>query len=137
MLHSGDEVNLERALSLGRHLSGHLMQGHVDAVGRVQQLAPDGEAVIVRYIAPPEVMRYVVEKGFIAIDGVSLTITDHNAASFRVSLVAYTRQHTVLGSKRPGDLVNLEVDIVAKYVERFTMKRDSSITYEFLAEHGF
>jgi riboflavin synthase len=137
MLHPGDEVNLERALSLGGHLGGHLVQGHVDAVGRVQHLVPDGEAVIVRCAAPPEVMCYVVEKGFIAVDGVSLTIIDHDAASFRVSLVAYTRQHTVLGSKRPGDLVNLEADIVAKYVERFTMKRGSGITYEFLAEHGF
>jgi riboflavin synthase len=82
-------------------------------------------------------MRYVVEKGFIAVDGVSLTIIDSDTTSFRVSLVAYTRQYTGLGSKHPGDLVNLEADIVAKYVEQFTMKRGSGITYEFLAEHGF
>jgi riboflavin synthase len=82
-------------------------------------------------------MRYVVEKGFIAVDGTSLTVIDYDVTSFRVSLVGYTLHHTILGDKRSGDLVNLEVDIIAKYVERFQDKDKSGITSDFLAEHGF
>jgi len=132
-----NKVNLERALALGGRLGGHLVQGHVDTVGEVSSIVAEAEAIIARYTAPPQVMRYVVEKGFIAVDGVSLTVIDHDATSFRVSLVSYTRQHTTLGSKHPGDWVNLEVDIVAKYVEQFTRGRSSPISAEFLAEHGF
>jgi riboflavin synthase len=82
-------------------------------------------------------MRYVVEKGFIAVDGVSLTVIHRTDTHFTVSLVAYTRQHTVLGDKRPGDLVNLEADIIAKYIEQLAIKSSSGITLDFLAEHGF
>ncbi len=87
--------------------------------------------------APPEVMRYVVEKGFIAVDGVSLTIVTKSASSFQVSLVDYTLKHTNLSDKREGDLVNLEIDIIAKYVERLSQPRQGGVTTEFLQEHGF
>jgi riboflavin synthase len=136
-LRSGNQVNLERALCLGGRLGGHLVQGHVDATGRVLTLTPEADALKVRYGAPPEVMRYIVSKGFIAVDGVSLTVVDCDDTSFQVSLVGFTRSHTILAKRRPGDLVNLEVDIIAKYVERLTGKDKSGITLDFLASHGF
>jgi riboflavin synthase len=136
-LSPGDRVNLERPLALGGALGGHLVQGHVDATGRVASLRREGEAVLATFEAPPEVMRDVVEKGFIAVDGVSLTVTDRDSDSFQVSLVTFTRQNTVLGERRVGDMVNLEVDIIAKYVEQFTQVRSGSLTEGFLKEHGF
>ena len=135
-LRSGHQVNLERALSLGARLGGHLVQGHVDATGRVLMLTPEADALLVRYGAPPEVMRYIVPKGFIAVDGVSLTVVDCDTTSFQVALVGFTREHTNLAQRRPGDLVNLEVDIIAKYVERLTGKEKAGITLDFLASHG-
>ena len=100
-------------------------------------LLPEDEAVLVRVAAPPGVMRYLVEKGFIAVDGVSLTITGLDATSFTVSLVAYTRRATTLGGLRSGDAVNLEADVLAKYIERLGEGRERGITLDFLAEHGF
>ena len=137
LLGDRDKVNLERPLALGGRLGGHLVQGHVDATGRVASLTRAEEAVIIRFEAPPEVMRYVVEKGFIAVDGVSLTVVDYDTSSFQVSVVDYTLKHTTLGSRRVSDLVNLEVDIIAKYVEQLTQARSTGITVEFLREHGF
>jgi len=137
LLKAGDRVNLERPLPLGGRLSGHMVQGHVDATGRVTSVARSGEAMTFRFDAPPQLMPYIVEKGFIAIDGVSLTVVSKNTTSFQVSVVDYTRQHTTLGSRRVGDVVNLEVDIIAKYVEQFSQNRSSGITIDFLQEHGF
>jgi riboflavin synthase len=93
--------------------------------------------MLIRLEAPPEEMGYIVKKGFIAVDGVSLTIVDYDATSFLVSIVDYTRKHTTLGSKRVGDLVNLEVDIIAKYLERLSQAHRPGITVDFLQEHGF
>jgi len=137
LLGAGGEVNLERPLTLEKQLGGHLVQGHIDDTGRVTSVTWDGEAMLIRFEALPEVMRYVVRKGFIAVDGVSLTIVDCDASSFLVSIVEYTRKHTTLGSRRVGDLVNLEVDIVAKYLERLSQAHRSGITVDFLQEHGF
>jgi riboflavin synthase len=137
LLGAGDEVNLERPLTLEKQLGGHLVQGHIDNTGRVTSVTRDGEAVLIRFEAPPEAMRYVVRKGFIAVDGVSLSIVDYDASSFLVSIVEYTRKHTTLGSKRVGDLVNLEVDVIAKYVERLSQAHRPGITIDFLQEHGF
>ena len=136
-LRPGDQVNLERALALGSRMGGHLVQGHVDGTGRVLSLTPENQARIVRYSAPPQLMRYIVPKGFIAVDGVSLTVIDCDATSFTVSLVAYTQQNTTLARNRPGDLVNLEIDIVAKYLEGLREANNPGISIEFLAEHGF
>lgn len=109
-----EAVNLEPALAAGDPLGGHYVQGHVDGVGRVRAL--EGERLTVE--APPEILRYCVEKGSIAVDGVSLTIAGIDAESFTVALVAHTLEVTTLGELQPGDPVNLEVDILAKYVER-------------------
>ena len=136
LLHPGSTVNLERPLLVGGRLGGHLVQGHVDATGKVISLIPEGGAVIARFAVPPEVLRYVVEKGFIAVDGVSLTVTGYDKTSLSVSLVAYTLKNTILGTKRVGDLVNLEVDIIAKYVGKCG-EGPGGLTLDFLNEHGF
>jgi len=137
LLRAGDEVNLERPLTLEKPLGGHLVQGHVDDTGRVVSITWEGEAMLFRFEAPNEVMGYVVGKGFIAVDGVSLTVVAKDASSFQVSVVDFTRKHTTLGSRRVGDLINLEVDIIAKYVEQLGQPRRSGITASFLQEHGF
>jgi riboflavin synthase len=137
MLKAGDEVNLERPLSLGGRLGGHLVQGHIDDTARVISVSQRGDSILVGFETPPRLIAYIVEKGFIAVDGVSLTVVSKDNSSFQVSLVGYTRQHTILGKLRVGDLVNLEADIIAKYVEQFNQKRSSGITIDFLQEHGF
>jgi len=137
LLQAGDSVNLERPLTLEKELGGHLVQGHVDDTGRVASISRDGEEVVIRFEAPSRVMYYIVEKGFVAVDGVSLTVVSRDTSSFRVSIVEYTQKHTTLGDKRMGDLVNLEVDIIAKYIEHLTQARSSGITVDFLQEHGF
>ena len=136
LLRPGSSVNLERALMLGGRLGGHFVQGHVDATGKVIGLKAEGTAVIARFAAPSDVLRYVVEKGFIAVDGVSLTVIGYDKTSLSVSLVGYTLENTILSSRRVGDLVNLEADIISKYVEK-TRDSRGGITLEFLAEHGF
>jgi len=137
LLTAGGEVNLERPLTLQEPLGGHLVQGHVEGTGRVAAITREGEATLIRFGAPSEVIRYVVEKGFIAVDGISLTVVAKDASSFQVSVVDFTRKHTTLGSRRVGDRVNLEVDIIAKYVEQFNQPGCSGITVNFLQEHGF
>lgn len=137
LLSVGDSVNLERSLAFGGPMGGHMVQGHIDATGRVASLRRDGEAVIMTFEAPQEVMRYIVEKGFIAVDGISLTVMARSEDSFQVSVVNFSRQNTILGSRRVGDRVNLEVDIIAKYVEQFSRQRREAITEGFLRQHGF
>lgn len=136
-LRPGDPVNLERALRVGDRLGGHFVQGHVDDIGRILSIAPEQEAILMRVSAPDSIMRYIVEKGFIAVEGVSLTVITRDTGSFTVSLVGYTRDHTTLGRKRTGDPVNLEADIIAKYVEQLANPSRTGITAEFLREHGF
>ncbi|MDE2931409.1 MAG: riboflavin synthase [Chloroflexota bacterium] len=117
-LTQGDIVNLEPALRVGDSLSGHVVQGHVDCTGTILEQAVVGDSVEMRFSAPPEVLRYLIEKGSIAVDGVSLTVFGINSRSFGVSLVQYTQEHTNLTRKPVCASVNLEVDLFAKYVER-------------------
>jgi riboflavin synthase len=117
-LDAGAEVNLEPALRAGEPLGGHVVQGHVDGVGRVRSLEPEGEGARLAVEAPPEILRYCVEKGSIALQGVALTIAALDEDGFEVALVPHTLEATTLGSLQPGERVNLEVDILAKYVER-------------------
>ncbi len=114
----GSVVNLERAAALGDRIGGHMVQGHVEATGSVVAKEPEGESVMVRFNAPRDIMRYVVPKGFIAVDGISLTVVQCDSSSFTVSVIPYTLAHTVLGNRRVGDRVNLESDVIARYVER-------------------
>jgi riboflavin synthase len=122
-LAKGDAVNLERSLTLASRLSGHLVRGVVEGTGQLLSLAPEADAILARYAAPPELMRYVVVKGPIAVDGVSLTVVERDEASFMVSLVAYTQANTNLTRRKPGDAVNLETDIIARYVEQLLAAR--------------
>ena len=119
----GDPVNLERAATLSSRLGGHLVQGHVDAVGRIEAVVPAGRWTDVRIGLPPALARYVVEKGSITVDGVALTVTAVHAAGFEVSLIPTTLARTTLGHKAVGDPVNLEVDVLAKYVEKLLAAR--------------
>lgn len=114
----GDAVNLERALTPTTRLGGHYVQGHVDATGRIRSFRPDGDALWMAVEAPRALMRYVVTKGYIAVDGASLTVVHVGEDWFDVTLVAYSQAKLVLPRKKPGARVNLEVDILAKYVER-------------------
>ena len=136
-LHGGDRVNLERPLALNGWVGGHLVQGHVDATGRLAGISPEGEAMLMRFEAPSDVLYYVVEKGFIAVDGISLTVADCDERSFRVSVVDFTRRNTILSERRVGDVVNLEVDIIAKYVAQFSRAKSSGLDVDFLREQGF
>jgi riboflavin synthase len=136
-LRAGDPVNLERPLTLGAWVGGHLVQGHVDATGRLAARRTEGGALLFSFEAPAEVLYYIVEKGFIAVDGISLTVASRDSRSFSVSVVGYTQEHTNLVGMRVGDVVNLEVDIVAKYVSQFSSLRGTGITAGFLREHGF
>ena len=136
-LHYGDKVNLERALVLEGRLGGHLVLGHVDDTGEVRDVTREETAHLMRILAPAKLMPYMAEKGFIAIDGVSLTIVDLDDFSFVVSLVAYTLENTTLGKKGSGDVLNLEADIIAKYVENLSTKKRQGLNFEFLREYGF
>jgi len=118
-LHTGDAVNLERAMPAQGRFGGHFVQGHVDAVGKIDSLKADGEAMIVSISVPEDIARYLVNKCFIAVNGVSLTVIECTSSRFAVSLVGYTRQNTNLSKIRQGSTVNLEIDIIAKYIEKF------------------
>ena len=117
---AGDGVNLERALSYGDRVGGHLVQGHVDCTGRLSAMTADGISTLVYVDAPANIMRYIVEKGFIALDGISLTVVDRCDTGFSVAIIPYTKDNTTLRSRKVGDRVNLEADITAKYLEQLT-----------------
>ena len=136
-LKPGNLVNLESALTLQKPLGGHLVQGHVDDVGEVESLSRQDEATIIRVATPSKVMRYIVEKGFIAVNGISLTVVSRDELGFTVSIVNFTWDHTSLSSLMVGSKVNLEADVLAKYVEQLSSNNRSSISLEFLQTHGF
>jgi riboflavin synthase len=136
-LRYGDQVNLERALELGGRRGGHLVLGHIDDTGEVMGVTSEETAHIMRIQAPARIMRYIVDKGFIAVDGVSLTIVDSDDFSFTISLVSYTMENSTLGNKKLGDIVNLEADILAKYVENLKEQKRQRLNFEFLREYGF
>jgi riboflavin synthase len=121
-LGKGDAVNLELPLRAGDRLGGHVVQGHVDGVGTVESLREEGFARVLRVSAPPDTLRYVVEKGSIAVDGVSLTVSAVDDQGFEVSLIPETLERTTLGEAAPGRTLNLEVDVLAKYVEKLAVR---------------
>lgn len=123
LLRPNSPVNLERPLRADGRLDGHIVQGHVDGTGTIGEISADGEALMVRIVVPERLARYVVEKGFIAVDGVSLTVVHCDEAGFSVTVIPHTRDHTIFGSRSVGDAVNIEIDILAKYVERLTAGR--------------
>jgi riboflavin synthase len=116
----GDRVNLERALCLGDRLDGHLVTGHVDCVGTIQAKRPMANAVLFAFGVPEAFSRYIVQKGSVAVDGISLTVNDCKKRTFEVSIIPHTAKITTMGFKKTGDSVNIETDMIGKYVERFT-----------------
>lgn len=138
---NGQKVNLERAARLGDRMGGHLVQGHVDAVGTIAAEQKVDIAKVLRIKAPPELLKYIVAKGSIAIDGISLTVVDVFTDSFTISIIPHTAKMTTLGFKKPGDTVNLEADIIGRYIEKLMSRpvesHKSKINSEFLAEHGY
>ena len=116
-LTEGSRVNLERAISASDRMGGHIVQGHVDATGRITSIKPDGDSIIFRVRIPKRLDKYIVEKGFVAVDGISLTVVKRGASSFTLAVIPYTLENTNLSVLSEGDQVNLEADILAKYVE--------------------
>ena len=138
----GSPVNLERAMPANGRFGGHIVSGHIDGVGTILSVHRDDNALWYTVRAAPELLRYVVEKGSVTIDGVSLTVAAVEADRFSVSLIPHTAMVTVLGRKRPGDTVNLETDIIGKYVEKLLNPQEElsskgGITMDFLRENGF
>lgn len=139
----GSRVNLERAMAANGRFGGHIVAGHVDGVGTIAAIEQDDNAIWFTITAPAQVLRYVVEKGSIAIDGISLTVARVETDRFAVSVIPHTAAVTLLGQRRTGDRVNLESDLVGKYVERLLRpapeekQQESKLTMEFLSQHGF
>lgn len=138
----GSHVNLERAMQANGRFGGHMVAGHIDGTGKISRIQKDDTAVWFTIQTNPGIMRYVVEKGSVAIDGISLTIAKIGNDCFSISAIPHTVRHTVLNERKEGDFVNLETDIIGKYVEKlfsspFEQQTDSNITKEFLAKYGF
>jgi riboflavin synthase len=127
-LKTGDLVNLERSVRPMDRLSGHIVRGVVEGIATLDSMTPEGEAIIARFNTPPELLRYMVVKGPVCIDGISLTIVAKDATSFSVSLVQYTQEHTNLHTRQPGDRINIETDILARYIDNLLSQRGGAET---------
>lgn len=147
-LKRGSRVNLERALTLRSRLGGHIVSGHIDGVGTIAAMQEEGNAILLRVCASADILRYVVEKGSVALDGISLTVAHVSAADFTVSLIPHTREITNLREKRVGSRLNIETDILGKYVEKLfpgartrgdsdAPKSAGGLTMDFLRQQGF
>ena len=142
-LSNGTKVNLERAMASDGRFGGHIVSGHIDGTGIVSNIKKDDNAVLYTIAAGPEIVKYIVQKGSIAIDGISLTVTHVDEVSFSVSIIPHTLGETILGDKKSGDVVNLEVDMLAKYIEKLLLGKEtrstaqSGITAAFLLKNGF
>ncbi|MDE5854859.1 MAG: riboflavin synthase [Ruminococcus sp.] len=138
-LKTGSIVNLERAMSANGRFGGHIVSGHIDGTGNIINIKNDGIAIWYTIKANNNIMRYIVEKGSVAIDGISLTVAEVGKNNFSVSIIPHTSGQTILSSKKVGDIVNLENDIIGKYIEKLmnTAKSESVIDMNFLAERGF
>ncbi|MDQ7997490.1 MAG: riboflavin synthase [Luteibacter sp.] len=135
---AGDPVNLEKALRLADRLGGHLVSGHVDGAGKVVSVVPDGRSQRWTFEVPADLARYIAHKGSVCIDGTSLTVNEVSGHRFGVNLIPHTVEHTAFSDRRPGDAVNIEVDVVARYVERLLASGDAPRLDEaFLKQHGF
>ena len=145
LLGAGSRVNLERALRVGDRIGGHMVSGHIDGLGEVVGREQDDNAIWVSIAAPGNILKYIVEKGSVAIDGISLTVAYVDEKIFKVSIIPLTQEDTTLTSKKKGEKVNLECDMTAKYIEKFMLHRDeesaqvekSDISMNFLKENGF
>lgn len=138
----GSSVNLERAMPADGRFGGHIVSGHIDSTGKIMEIRKDDNAVWFQIRTDPETLRYIVEKGSITVDGISLTVASVQEDGFSVSIIPHTISQTILSERETGDLVNLETDMIGKYVEKFLSapvkaQADSAITRELLAQYGF
>jgi len=137
----GSKVNLERALRLSDRLGGHMVSGHIDGTGKISLLSREENATWITLNTDPDIARYIVAKGSVALDGISLTVVHIDKGSFRVSIIPHTEKETTLFYKKTGDILNIECDITAKYIEKFLLKEQSAnitdIDLNFLHKHGF
>lgn len=139
----GDRVNLERALKLSDRLDGHIVSGHIDGTGIIDSVENQSNAIIIRVKAPQSVMKYIIEKGSIAVDGTSLTVNSCDETSFSLAIIPHTKGLSTIGFKKPGDAVNLEADVVGKYIEKLITGSKSSsdknegMSIDFLRSNGF
>lgn len=145
-LSKGSKVNMERAMAANGRFGGHIVSGHIDGTGEIESFVKEDNAVWVTVKTPAKLLKYIIEKGSIAIDGISLTVAYVDAQCFKVSLIPHTGSNTTLLDKKPGDIVNLENDVVGKYIERLmhfedvddsSTKAQSGISVDFLSQHGF
>ena len=141
-LSKGSPVNLERALTLASRLGGHIVSGHIDGTGEILSFKEEGNAILMKIAAGPELLRYIVEKGSVALDGISLTVAAVTGSDFTVSLIPHTREVTNLGSKKAGSRINIETDVLGKYVEKMLagsegQKNAGGLSRAFLLENGF
>lgn len=133
----GSPVNLEPSLALGDRLGGHLVSGHVDCLGTVRQMESDARSIRLAIEIPAEFARYVAKKGSVTVDGVSLTVNQVAGTVFEVNIIPHTAEVTIIGDYAVGSTVNIEVDLLARYLERLLSKDDGGVTMEFLKEHGY
>jgi len=148
-LKAGSRVNLEKALTPGKRMGGHIVSGHVDGVGKLVDSHPEGGSVVMRFCVPDELARYIARKGSICIDGTSLTVNTVSGAEFTINVIPHTQEQTIMHTYRPGQPVNLEVDVIARYLERLLLGDTAAdpgaeagagtgkLTREFLQQHGY
>ena len=137
-IQTGGVVNLERALKVGDRLGGHIVSGHIDGTGKILSMRTEGNAIFIEIQAENFLLKQIAAKGSVALDGISLTVVDANQENFSVSMIPHTREVTNFKFKRVGSLVNIETDVLAKYVERLiNFEKNSTLTKNFLAENGF
>lgn len=144
-LKAGSKVNLEKALTPSSRLGGHIVSGHVDGVGELLDLRPEGGSVVMRFRVPGELARYIARKGSICIDGTSLTVNTVSGAEFTVNIIPHTQEQTIMHTYRPGQQVNLEVDVISRYLERLIMGDEAAdpgattggVTQDLLRRHGY
>jgi riboflavin synthase len=136
-LRSGSSVNLERALRLSDRLGGHIVSGHIDGTGIIDRIRKDENAVWLSVTAEEPILKYIVEKGSVAIDGISLTVVKTDKRAFEVSIIPHTQSETTILSKKTGDTINIECDVLGKYVEKLCRINDGKIDLNILAENGF
>ena len=137
MLKLGDVVNLERAMTLNKRFGGHIVTGHIDGVGRIIHKNGNDRFTVIGVMTDSDIIKYIVKKGSVSVDGIGLTVSNVYDKIFEVSIIPHTMEQTTLKSKNIGDVLNIECDIIGKYIERFSSNVRSGVTYEFLNENGF
>ena len=133
----GEAVNLERAMTLNKRLGGHIVTGHIDGIGNMIHKRGNDRCVVIGISTTNDIIKYIVRKGSVSLDGISLTVSDVHDGIFEVSVIPHTMEQTNLASKNIGDVLNIECDVIGKYVEKFLRGSKSGITYKFLNENGF